>query len=265
MITEAITDRLTNVNAKIGISYIDLMEDQEFFWGNQQVFHGSGAIMIMALVECFKQIEAGVLSETDVYRIAKDSPLDAEFSSYGVLRYLRDGVELSVSDLYNLMSTVSDNMAFNKLVDILGMEEINRTFSELGYKDMHLNRKIDDEEQMKKGIQNFISIPELAAIFHRIFRGQMISKKASKKMLTLLKQHQRTSMIPYIFKESVSVAHLTGFDEDIIMDGGIIFTERPFILAIAITDMDIRKAETLMRDITQICYMQTQRIEEPDF
>ena len=97
----------------------------------------------------------------------------------------------------------------------------------------------------------------MAAIFYRIYRGQMISEEASRKMLSLLKQHQRTSMIPYIFKESVSVAHVTGFDEDIIIDGGIILTQHPFILAMAVTDMDIRKAETLMRDITQICSMPT--------
>ena len=245
MITQAIMDRLAGIDGKIGISYIDLEEEKELFFGNSRVFQGSGAIMLMALVECFKQMEEGKIKEDDLYRIHKDDCIQADDPSYGVLRFLHDGVKLTISDLYNLMSTVSDNMAFNKLVDILGKENIQKTFHELGYRDM------------KKGIQNYISVPEMAAIFYRIYRGQMISEEASRKMLSLLKQHQRTSMIPYIFKESVSVAHVTGFDEDIIIDGGIILTQHPFILAMAVTDMDIRKAETLMRDITQICSMST--------
>ena len=257
MITQAIMDRLAGIDGKIGISYIDLEEEKELFFGNSRVFQGSGAIMLMALVECFKQMEEGKIKEDDLYRIHKDDCIQVDDPSYGVLRFLHDGVKLTISDLYNLMSTVSDNMAFNKLVDILGKENIQKTFHELGYRDMKLNRKIDEEAAMKKGIQNYISVPEMAAIFYRIYRGQMISEEASRKMLSLLKQHQRTSMIPYIFKESVSVAHVTGFDEDIIIDGGIILTQHPFILAMAVTDMDIRKAETLMRDITQICSMST--------
>ena len=57
MITQAIMDRLAGIDGKIGISYIDLEEEKELFFGNSRVFQGSGAIMLMALVECFKQIE----------------------------------------------------------------------------------------------------------------------------------------------------------------------------------------------------------------
>lgn len=256
MITKTIADRLAGLDGKIGISYIDLTQEKEMFFGNSRVFQGSGAIMLMALVECFKQIEEGKIRETDMYRIRKETCMKDDDPSYGVLRFLHDGVELSVADLCNLMSTVSDNMAFNKLVDILGRENIQKTFSALGYQDMKLNRKIDDEAAMQKGVQNYISIPEMASIFYKIYRGQLISEQTSSRMLSLMKQHQRTSMIPYIFKESVSIAHVTGFDEDIIIDGGIIFTEDPFILVMAISDMDIRKAENLMRDITQICCRQ---------
>ncbi len=253
MMMQAITDRLTGLDGKIGISYIDLEEEKELFFGNSRIFQGSGAIMLMALVECFKQMEEGKIKDDDLHRIHREDCMQAEDPSYGVLRFLHDGVELTISDLYNLMSTVSDNMAFNKLVDILGRENIQKTFHDLGYRGMQLNRKIDEEEAMKKGVQNYISIPEMAAVYYRIYKGQMVSENASRRMLSLLKQHQRTSMIPYIFKESVSIAHMTGYDEDIIIDGGIIFTPHPFILVMAVTDMDIRKAETLMRDITQIC------------
>ena len=48
----------------------------------------------------------------------------ADDPSYGVLRFLHDGVKLTISDLYNLMSTVSDDLAANELVDILGKRNL---------------------------------------------------------------------------------------------------------------------------------------------
>ena len=44
---------------------------------------------------------------------------------------------------------------------------------------------------------------------------------------------------------------------NIIIDGGIVLTENPFVLVMAAQDTDIRKAQTIMRDITQICYLNT--------
>ena len=257
MINTAITDRLANIDGKFGVDYINLNTGQEFCFGNCQIFSGSGAIMLMTLIECFRACESGELDRDSRFRLTHKNYEDTDNPSYGVLKYLHEGIELTVSDLYNLIATVSDNVAFNILTDILGIEKINSTFRSLGYTEMKLNRKINDYESMSRGIQNFVSIREIASIFHRMYLGRLISENVSESLLSLLKQHQRTSMIPYVFKETVPVAHMTGFDEDIIIDGGIVLTENPFVLVMAAQDTDIRKAQTIMRDITQICYLNT--------
>ena len=257
MLTTAITDRLTNIDGRFGADYINLKSDQEFFFGNCNIFSGSGAIMLMALVECLRAVSTGELDEKKSFNLIHEDYKNEDEPSYGVLKYLHEGIELTVSDLYNLVATVSDNVAFNVLTDILGIDKINDTFHSLGYTDMCLNRKINDYEKMDEGIENYISIRETATVFHRIYKGQLISESVSNKLLSLLKQHQRTSMIPYIFKETVPIAHITGFDENVIIDGGIVLTENPFILVMAAQDTDIRKAQTIMRDITQICYLNT--------
>lgn len=133
MITRAISDRLVGAEGKIGISYIDLSEEAELFFGNNKVFPGSGAVMIMALVECFRQLERGVIKKEDKYRFKHAEFGHSEDQSFGVLRFLHEGAELTLSDLYNLVGIISDNMAFNKLVDILGMDNIRNTFNSLGY------------------------------------------------------------------------------------------------------------------------------------
>ena len=253
MLIEAVTDRLSNVDGRFGIDYIDLRNGKELFFGNTHIFPGSGAIMIMPLVECFRAMDAGEISEKAVFPLKKASFPKETDESYGVLRYMHEGIRITLSDLYNLVATVSDNMAFNMMVDILGIDRINLTFKSMGYGDMKLNRKINDYALMKKGVQNYISVKDMAAIFLRMYKGQLISEQVSGRLISLLKQHQRTNAIPYVFEENTSISHITGYDEDIIIDGGIVFTEEPFILVMAAQDMDARKAQMVMRDITQIC------------
>lgn len=254
MLMTSISDRLAGVDGLFGVSYINLTTEEEFFCGNNQVFRGSGAIMLMALVECFRQMEAGELDKDRICKLSKAAFRCEKDSSYGVLKYLHAGIEVTVSDLYNLMASISDNMAFNTLLDVLGIEKINETFRALGYTHMQISRKINDEEKMAQGVENYISVPEMATIFHRLEKGQLISPAASAEMLRLMKQHQRTSMIPYIFSEAVRVAHVSGFDDDEIIDGGIVYTDAPFILVMAADRMDARRAQVIMRDITQLCH-----------
>ncbi|MCI8610213.1 MAG: serine hydrolase [Firmicutes bacterium] len=253
MMMTMITDRLANVKGDFGVCYVDLTEDKHLFCGNCQVFPASGMVKLMALVECYRQIEEGKLNPNKLYTIRNQDRAMFEGRPYGALHFLHEGIRLTVFDLCNLMITVSDNLAFNLLVDILGMERINETFQLLGYHHMELKRKLFDNEKMEAGVENTISVKEIAMIFERMYKGQLISEKASRDMLALMTQHQRTSMIPYVFTEAVQVSHQTGFDEYALADGGIVYTKKPFILAMAAAKMDIREAEIIMRDITQIC------------
>lgn len=250
-----IRDRLANVDGEFGVGYIDLVSDKHLFCGNCRVFPASGMVKLMALVECFRQEEEGLINPDKLHTVKNQQDVDFGVRPYGALQYLHEGIRLTTRDLRNLMITVSDNLAFNILLDILGMERINETFRLLGLPDMVIRRKLFDYERIEKGQENTISVTEVATVFERLYKGQLVSERASQEMLSLLMKHQRTSMIPYIFTEHVAVAHQTGFDEYALCDGGIVYTDRPFILSMAATKMDIREAETIMRDITRICTM----------
>ena len=73
-------------------------------------------------------------------------------------------------------------------------------------------------------------------------------------MMDLLKEHQRTNIIPYPIPDDISVAHQTGLDEGVVLDAGIVFSPDPFILAMGVKNADMRDSETLMRDIATMCY-----------
>ena len=68
----------------------------------------------------------------------------------GVLKELEPGHEFSLREILTLMIIVSDNEATNILIQMLGMDRINR-IAELGLKEAVLGRKMMDSEAKKTG------------------------------------------------------------------------------------------------------------------
>ncbi len=64
----------------------------------------------------------------------------------GVLKELEPGHEFSLREILTLMIIVSDNEATNILIQMLGMDRINRMAAELGLKEAVLGRKMMDSE-----------------------------------------------------------------------------------------------------------------------
>lgn len=254
MILERITERLGDYDAEVGIQYINLENSYSCFAGNCDVFDSSGMIKLAAMIEYFQRLEEGRMKPDDTYRLRREDYMKRqEIFSYGALNYLHEGIELTMEDLMKLSVTVNDSAAFNILFQMFGPERINETMRRYGYKNMRAVRRFCDEDAIDRGETNWMSVKEVANIFLRLYKGQIVSATASQTILELLKYHQRTSVIPY-FLSGIEVAHQTGIDHKLLHDGGLVFAPHPFILVMSIAGMDVEKAEMLMRDITLLCY-----------
>lgn len=253
MIINQIEDRIGSFTGDIGIYYMDLTTNECCFVGNKDVFPASGMVKLMTLIEAHNQIFNKTLSKDDVYTLRLEDFVRDEVS-YGAIDSLHPGIDLTIADIYRLSISVSDNIAFNILLGKLGMTTVNETFRQLGYKNMIINRSLFDNEKIKKGIENYISIKEMGKIMQRLYMGQIISKESSQDILDCLSKHQRNNIIPYHFSEDTYIAHLSAYDEGLILDSGIVFADNPFLLSMGAFQGDTRKAEGIMRDITLLCY-----------
>lgn len=258
MILNKIKDRIGNYNGMFGLYYIDLNSGEKCRAGNCDVFRASGTVKLLTLVEAFKRLEEKSIEKNFKYRLKKSDYIQSAsqtmFKTFGALEFLHEGIELTFEDLYKLNTTVSDNIAFNILLRILGIDEINRTMSLLGYTRTRVNREIYNDDKIKKGIENYISLEEVANLFYRMHKGQLISRNASREMIMILKEHQKNNIIPYNFSEATEIAHQTGIDEGSLLDIGIVYCRNPFVLCMAAEDTNTRQAESMMRDLTAMCY-----------
>src|SRR5665648_79072 len=170
MILNEIEDRIGNLRGKIGISYIDLTAGVSCFAGNCDIFPSSGMAKLMVLIEVFRQLDLGIICKEDKYVLSKEDckgyeDMSLEEPSYGVLRFLHEGLELNMSDLINLMVIVSDNSAFNILLQKIGADNVNRTLRKNGFKDTAINRELFDWNKINIGVDNYHSVREVTDIF----------------------------------------------------------------------------------------------------
>lgn len=67
----------------------------------------------------------------------------------------------TLEKLLELMITKSDNTATNIIIDMIGVEAVNRYLVMNGYKDTQLKRKMMDMTAIREGCENYTSASDL--------------------------------------------------------------------------------------------------------
>ena len=214
---------------------------------------------IPVMIELFRQAEEGGLSLLDRRRLKQ--PISA--AGTGVLRTMEDEPELTLRDYCRLMIQVSDNMATDLLVDLVGQDRVNATMEALGASNTRTSMTLGKWHYLMKGLadlepsrandhilmaadvvrdsisysdsleNNVASARDMGTILERIYYGQIVSRMASHEMLEMLKGCDSRTKIPRDLKPDVVVAHKIGGSNRIQGDVGIaLLPSGPLVISI---------------------------------
>ncbi len=213
----------------LGLSVLDLTSGERFDVNENLVFPQASAIKIAILMEVYKQAHEGKFKLTDLRRIEKKDKTGGS----GVLNELGDGsVQLSIYDLCVLMILVSDNTATNLLIDLVGMENINRTLDSLGLKKTRVQRRMMDSAASWRGDENVSTPNEAARIMEILFKGTFINRKACDEMLAILKKPKKGD-IKSGLPEDVAVAFKPGGIPGVKTEWCIVYLkDRPYVVIV---------------------------------
>lgn len=160
----------------------------------------------------------------------------------GVLALL-DGVP-TLADLPRAMVAVSDNVATNELIDLLGMDAINDAADRLGTTDTHLGRKMmatleGDEQSTGDGPTNATSPRDCLRFFLDFHRESTLSTDSYDAMRDPFLKADTTfgRYLPY----GTSVANKTGWVPSASLDAGLVYPDGdgpPLAFAVATDDLD---------------------------
>ena len=115
-------------DGRMGWHLEDLATGQVHQYRADERFPTASVIKIAVLVELFHQAEVGRLSLDDRHRLRGNISTHGS----GVLQIARDEPELTLRDYARLMMGISDNIATDFLMGLLGLDQINATLDRLG-------------------------------------------------------------------------------------------------------------------------------------
>lgn len=171
-----------------------------------EVFAQASAIKIPLLMEVLAQREEGKLEWNVSHPILKSQQVQGS----GVLFEFTDGgSQLCPADLCTLMIVLSDNTATNMLIELVGMENVNRRLESLGLTQTLLRRLMMDTAASARGEENVSTPKEACQIMCLLAQGKFVSREISDELLAILRK-PKTTAIRQAIPAEVSVATKPG-------------------------------------------------------
>ncbi len=150
---------------------------------------------LFLLVEAARQAAAGELDLAERVRWRDD-----ELVQDSGLWYLLAQRELAVGDLCLLVGAVSDNLATNVLVRVVGLEAVAATTAALGYTDSGLLDRVRDQRgESDPPTLSVGTAADLADLMGRLHRGDIVDPEVSGTVLRWLRANTDLSMVASAF------------------------------------------------------------------
>ena len=233
--------------AALAVSIADLETGAVFHYHADRWFHAASTIKVAILVGVFGAIFRGELLPQSRVHVRNRFLSAFDGSPYRV-RLDRDanpdvhrevGRTLRVSELADAMITTSSNLATNLLLDLVGLDVLQRSIDGFGLDGIDLRRGVEDETAFEHGINNRITANGLVGLLRLIGEERTYSPALSRQMVDVLHGQQFKSGIPAGLPRGARVAHKTGEISTIAHDAGLVYLpdRRPYALAV-LTEWD---------------------------
>lgn len=189
----------------------------------------SASMIKLAIAYAFLERVADGTYSLDGYYTIQSSDI---VGGTGTLGSLGAGAQVTYRELLAKMINVSDNVGTNILIDAVGMDAVNETARDLGLTATQLNRHMMDSDAMAQGIENYTSANDVAALLEMAYDGTFVDADCSALVMQALEEQQDYGGILGGLPAGVTFAHKTGTLGTVRHDGGIVESERPFVLVV---------------------------------
>lgn len=167
-------------------------------------------IKVPIMLEAYRQARNGTLHLSQKYTV----PPHLRVGGTGVISRLSEDASYTLQDLIALMIMVSDNAATNILIELVGMDSVNRLAAELNCRQTVLGRKMMDFEAARNGRDNYTSAADMIAFLREITSGQLLADdEKNAAYQTMLNQQFRGKLPAYLSGDlplEPLLAHKTG-------------------------------------------------------
>ncbi len=197
---------LSELNGNAAV-YVEDCESGELFTVNpDRVFPSCSVIKIPMLGLLLLDAADGKVDLQAPRHIADNNRV----AGTGILHELDKTYDPSLYNMAKMMIIMSDNMATNEIMDIIGIERFNEWVHGQGQKNTLLMRKMMDFEAIKQGKNNYMTAGDAGVICSKIAKGEYQSKEISDTILTMMRSQQYRNKIPALIPAIPSYSGISG-------------------------------------------------------
>lgn len=227
----------------VAVAVHDTETDFEFHYHADRWFHAASTIKVPILLGVFDAIDRGRLlphSRVHVRNLFKSAVegipfrVESDRDSNSVV-HAAIGKMLRVEELAHHMIATSSNLATNLLLDLVGVESVQRTLRDLKVSEgLDVRRGVEDELAFEKGIFSRVTADGLLRILLLLAEGKAFSPMLSHKMMEILHAQEFNNGIPARLPKGTRVAHKTGEISTVAHDAGVVYLpdRKPYVIVI---------------------------------
>lgn len=214
-----------------GLAVIDLMTGERIGINDELTFAVASSIKVALLTSLCKAVRGG--------RLAFDARMTVTGAEHvggsGVLQYCDHRVEVALADLATLMIVLSDNSATNMIIDLVGMDTVNRDLDLLGLSEIRLRRRMIDSAAAARGEENTATMRAAAELMRMLWAGEIVDRQLCDDVLHILRKPKRESPVALLLPQDVDIANKPGGLEGVAAEFAIIYlARRPYVFCCAV-------------------------------
>lgn len=169
--------------------------------------------------------------------------------------YLEAAENDQIQDQYDeslkSMLSRSDNDAANRLINLLGLDAVNAFIESHGFADTRLNRLM----LANNGLENYTSVNDCAKLLEQVYAGTFVSKEASERILSAMKEQSVRTKIPAGLPEGIACANKTGELSRVENDTAIVFAPGgDYIFCVMSDRVSAGNAQAEIKEMSGIIY-----------
>jgi beta-lactamase class A len=233
----------------IAVAVHDTETSFDFRYKADRWFHAASTIKVPILLGVFDSIAHGkllphsrihvrnrFLSVVEGVPFRVESDRDSNSDVHAAI-----GKMLRVEDLAHHMIATSSNLATNLLLDVVGLEAVQKTLKDLKVDEgIDIKRGVEDELAFEQGIFSSVTADGLLRILLLLTEGKAFSPTLSRRMMDILHSQEFNRGIPARLPKGTRVAHKTGEISTMAHDAGVVYLpdRRPYVVVI-LTEWDV--------------------------
>jgi beta-lactamase class A len=166
--------------------------------------------VVMTAAGCIKlPIAMSLLKEVERNKVSLDEKVNINLNDKvygkGIIHEFSER-DYTLNELLIAMLIQSDNTAANKLINVLGTDNINNCFIEMGLNSTKLNKKTVDERLYNsndKAAQNVSSSEDLSTCWKHLYKSTYLNPENSNKLMDILRRQQVKNKIAFYMPDRV--------------------------------------------------------------